>query len=116
MKNNNIDVYMTPLLEELHELWKGLLAWDVRKQEGHHMFTIWPILMWSIHALLAYGLFSGQVNKGYKGCPTCGPNTCVVVIPKSFGKLFMDVTTSGCNLLIHGYQMHVTSMGNLKER
>jgi hypothetical protein len=26
MKNNNIDVYMAPLLEELHELWKGVIA------------------------------------------------------------------------------------------
>lgn len=51
-----------------------MVAWDVRKLEGHRMFTLRPILMWSIHDLLAYGLFFGHVNKGYKGCPTCGPN------------------------------------------
>lgn len=75
-KNNKIDVYMAPLLEELYELWKGVVAWDVRKPEGHCMFTLQPILTWSIHDLLAYGLLYGQVNKGYKGCPACGLNTC----------------------------------------
>jgi len=33
--------------------------------------------MWAIHDLLAYGLLSGQVTKGYNYCLlTCGPNTC----------------------------------------
>ncbi len=72
--------------------------------------------MWSIHDLLAYGLLPSQVNKGYKGCHACGPNTCVVIIPKGLGKLFMDVTTSGCNLLIHGDQIHMTSMGKSKRK
>jgi hypothetical protein len=31
--------------------------------------------MWAIHDLLAYGLLSSQVTKGYKGCLDCGPNT-----------------------------------------
>jgi uncharacterized protein (UPF0212 family) len=30
--------------------------------------------MWAIHDLLTYGLLLVQVTKGYKGCPTCGPN------------------------------------------
>jgi len=51
-----------------------MVAWDVRKLEGHCMFTLWPILMWSMHDLLAYGLLFGQGNKGYKGCLACGPN------------------------------------------
>lgn len=32
--------------------------------------------MWSIHNLLAYEPLVGQVTKGYKGCPICGPNSC----------------------------------------
>jgi hypothetical protein len=72
--------------------------------------------MWSIHDLLVYELLYGQVNKGYKRCLACDPNTFVVVIPKSLGKLFMDVITSGCNIFIHGDQMHMISMQSLKER
>jgi len=40
------------------------------------MFSLWAIFMWSIHNLLAYEPLVGQVTKGYKGCLTCGPNSC----------------------------------------
>ena len=30
--------------------------------------------MWCIHDYPAYGLVSGQVTKGYKGCTECDPN------------------------------------------
>jgi hypothetical protein len=40
------------------------------------MFSLWAIFMWSIHNLLTYEPLVGQVTKGYKGCPTCGPNSC----------------------------------------
>jgi hypothetical protein len=42
---------------------------------GSKRFTLHGILMWAIHDLLTYGLLSGQVTKGYKGCPAYGPNT-----------------------------------------
>jgi hypothetical protein len=29
VKNNNIDIYMAPLVEKLQELWKGVDVWDV---------------------------------------------------------------------------------------
>jgi hypothetical protein len=32
-------------------------------------------LLEAIHDFLVYGLHFGQKTKGYKGCPTCGPNT-----------------------------------------
>jgi hypothetical protein len=34
MNNNNIDVYMAPLLEELQELDGRVWAWDVTKPGG----------------------------------------------------------------------------------
>jgi hypothetical protein len=37
-------------------------------------FKLRAILMWSIHDFPAYGLLAGQVTKGYKGCPPCGPH------------------------------------------
>ncbi len=62
---------MAPLLE----FWKGVHAWDVTKPIGDRRFIMHVFLMWSIHDLPTYGLLVGQVTKGYKGCPTYGPNT-----------------------------------------
>jgi hypothetical protein len=37
-------------------------------------FRLKAILMWCIHDFPAYGLVSGQVTKGYRGCTKCGPS------------------------------------------
>jgi hypothetical protein len=71
---DNIDVYLAPLIEELLELWEGVTATDVSTEGEERKFRLRAILMWCIHDLPAYGLVSGQVTKGYKGCPKCGPN------------------------------------------
>ncbi len=72
----NIDVYMVPLLIKLQLLWSGVDAWDITRLVGQQSFKMHGILMWAICDLLVYGLFLGQVTKGYKGCMACGPNTC----------------------------------------
>ena len=41
--------------------------------------------MWSIHDFPAYGLLAGKITKGYRGCPTCGPNVATRR-SKSLGK------------------------------
>jgi hypothetical protein len=46
------------------------------------------LLMWAIHDLLAYGLFSNQVTHGYKGCPMCGPN-----------KMYFQITNIMCAIV-----------------
>jgi hypothetical protein len=71
--SDNIDVYLAPLIEELLELWEGVDATDVSAMEGRQRFSLKAILMWCIHDFLAYGLASGQVTKGYKGCLECDP-------------------------------------------
>jgi hypothetical protein len=56
VKSYNIDVFMAPLIEELQELW--VLRWDVSPLEGNSQkFTLWTILIWSIHDLSTYGFF-----------------------------------------------------------
>lgn len=72
--SENIDVYLAPLIEELQELWSGVDAVDVSGEHGKRNFKLKAILMWCIHDYPAYGLVSGQVTKGYKGCTECGPN------------------------------------------
>ena len=70
----NVDVYLAPLLEELMELWVGVEAQDVSNAISNTRFSLRAMLMWCIHDFPAYGLASGQVTKGYKGCPECGPD------------------------------------------
>ena len=72
--SENIDVYLAPLIEELQQLWHGVNAVDVSTDGENKHFVLKAILMWCIHDYPAYGLVSGQVTKGYKGCIECGPN------------------------------------------
>jgi hypothetical protein len=76
--SDNIDVYMALLIEELQELWGGVDVVDVSDEHGNRSFNLKVILMWCIHDCPVYGLVSGQVTKGYKGCTECDPNvtTC----------------------------------------
>ena len=85
VKEENIYVYLTPLIKELQRLWKWVMTIDgsvlekASSCEGSIYFTnlnfnLRAILMWSIHDFPAYGLLAGQVMKGYRGCPPCGPH------------------------------------------
>jgi hypothetical protein len=47
----NFDVYMEPLLEELLELWEGVLAYDVLKDMGSREFRLRGMLLWTIHGM-----------------------------------------------------------------
>jgi hypothetical protein len=51
-----INVFMQPLIEELKVLWQGVEAYDSHLK---HSFTLRATYLWSIHDLLAYGIFSG---------------------------------------------------------
>jgi len=72
VKDANMDTYMAPLIEELQELWKGVISFDVLAEVGKQTFKLRGIFMGTIHDFLAYGLIMGCVTKGYKGCPICG--------------------------------------------
>jgi hypothetical protein len=72
--SDNIDVYLAPLIEELLELWEGVTSTDVSSETENKTFSLRAMLIWYKHDFPAYGLLSGQVTKGYKGCPECGPN------------------------------------------
>jgi hypothetical protein len=69
----NFDVYMEPLLEELLELWEGVLAYDVLKDMGSREFKLQGMLLWTIHDYPRYGTIGGFAHQGYVGCPYCGP-------------------------------------------
>jgi hypothetical protein len=49
IKNANMDTYMAPLIEELQELWRGVISFDVLAEVGKQTFKLRGILMWTIH-------------------------------------------------------------------
>jgi hypothetical protein len=77
VKDANMDTYVAPLIEELQELWKGVIAFDVSTEVGKQTFKFQGILMWTIHDFPIYALVVGCVTKGYKGYPVCGPSIVV---------------------------------------
>lgn len=71
-----IDVYLTPLVEELRELWiEGAICYDAARWRGECRFTLRAMLLWCVHDFPAYAMLAGTTNKGYCACPVCGPNT-----------------------------------------
>ena len=70
---NDIDVYLAPLLDDLKMLWDvGVECYDVHQQK---VFTLRVALLWTINDFPAYGNLSGCVVKGYFACPICGEDT-----------------------------------------
>jgi hypothetical protein len=60
--DNDIDVYLRPLVEELLQLWAkpGVRAWDEHKQEP---FNLRALLFVTINDWPALSNLSGQTNK-----------------------------------------------------
>jgi hypothetical protein len=50
---------MEPLVEELLELWSGVPAFDITKEEGLCNFTLRAMLIWTIHDFPGYGIVGG---------------------------------------------------------
>jgi hypothetical protein len=69
---NDIDVFLKPLIEDLQKLWHGKQVYDAYKKES---FTLRAILLWTISDFPAYGNLSGNIIKGYNGCPICVDKT-----------------------------------------
>ena len=73
--DKNVDVYLAPLIEELQELWKGIDCVDgSQRNSDDKTFKLHGMLLWTVNDFPAYGLISGQVTKGHRACPMCGPN------------------------------------------
>ncbi|KAH7833075.1 hypothetical protein Vadar_002868 [Vaccinium darrowii] len=66
---NNIDIYLQPLIEELKELREvGVHTHDASTNQNFKMHVA---LMWTINDFPAYANFSGSSNKGRLACPCC---------------------------------------------
>jgi len=70
---NDIDVYLSPLIEDFTKLWdEGVDVFDVYQNET---FKLSAMLFCTINNFLAYGNLSGYNAKGHHACPICEGDT-----------------------------------------
>ena len=70
---NDIDVYLSPLIEDLRLLWnEGIEVFDAYEKVN---FNLRALLLWTINDFLAYGNLSGYSVKGHHACLICEENT-----------------------------------------
>ncbi|RDX79872.1 hypothetical protein CR513_39662, partial [Mucuna pruriens] len=70
---NDMDVYLSPLVEDLRMLWdKGVDAFD---RNNNPNFKIRSMLFYTINDFLTYGNLFGYSVKGHKTCPICEEST-----------------------------------------
>jgi hypothetical protein len=104
--SKNIDVFLRPLLRELLQLWEGIVAQDFSRPEGDRRFIMRGLLMWTISDFPAYALISGLCCKGYKGCPTCGPETESRLART--GDVRADRSTKGSKIVYGGMRRYLS--------
>lgn len=76
VNGKTFNVFIQPVVDELLELWEeGVVVKDASVREGEQLKLLRGILLWCIHDYPAYGMVSGLVTKGYRGCVCCGPYT-----------------------------------------
>ncbi|CAN6547389.1 unnamed protein product [Malus baccata var. baccata] len=70
---NDIDVYLSPLIDELQTLWEtGVETYDISTRQN---FQMRAALMWTINAYPAYAYMSGWSTQGRLACPYCASKT-----------------------------------------
>ncbi|KAK9054123.1 hypothetical protein SSX86_025200 [Deinandra increscens subsp. villosa] len=70
---NDIDVYLSPLIDDLKTLWDtGVDVYDAYKKEH---FQLRAMIFCTINDFPAYGNLSGYSTKGKKACPICEEET-----------------------------------------
>ncbi|XP_058733241.1 uncharacterized protein LOC131604843 [Vicia villosa] len=71
---NDIDVYLSPLIDDLKVLWEeGVDVFDAHSGE---QFNVCAMLFCTIKDFLAYGNLSWYNVKGHKACSICEKDTC----------------------------------------
>ncbi|KAL7588025.1 hypothetical protein Lser_V15G35834 [Lactuca serriola] len=71
--SNDIDVYLSPLIDDLKTLWSsGVDVYDAYKKQH---FQLRAMIFCTISDFPAYGNLSGYKTKGKKACPICEDQT-----------------------------------------
>ena len=73
---NEIDDYLSPLIDDLRKLWdEGVSVFDRIQNET---FDLRAKLFCTINDFPAYGNLSGYNVKGHRACPICEENTSYI--------------------------------------
>jgi len=67
----DFDVFLEPLIEELLQLWSGVMTYDAASRTK---FNLHAAVLWSINDYLALGTLSSQTTKVYYACVHCDKN------------------------------------------
>ena len=92
--DNDIDVYLRPLVDELLQLWAepGVRVWDEHKQEE---FDLRALLFVTINDWPILSNLLGQTNKAYHACTHCLDDTESVYLDKC--RKYVLETSSICS-------------------
>ena len=82
----DIDIYLQPLIDELKQLWEGVVTFD---SFNNSEFTMRVRVLWAIHDYPALGTLSGCTTHGYFACPICGEDTCSYHLSESKKMCYM---------------------------
>jgi len=70
---NDIDVYLSPLIEDLNLMWdQGVEVFD---RLANETFKLHAMLFFTVNDFPTYGNLSGYSVKGHKACPICEEDT-----------------------------------------
>ena len=73
---NDIDMYLSPLIEDPRTMWEHEVdVWDANLQET---FRLHAMVLCTINDFPAYKNLSGYNVKGHHACPMCEKNTSFV--------------------------------------
>jgi hypothetical protein len=94
----HLNMFMEPLIDELHDLWNGVRTYDSSRKE---YFNMWVAFLWSIHDFPAYGMFSGWSTHGRLCCPVCMGDTDAFHLKYGGKCCFLIVTVGSCLMITH---------------
>jgi Transposase family tnp2 len=84
---NDIDVYLTPLIEDLQKLWKeGVEVYDSYLKE---YFPLHAIVVCTVNDYPALANLSGYKNKGAKACVICQEDTHTIRLTNYKKNIYM---------------------------
>ena len=69
----DFDLFMEPLVEELQQLWKGVLTRDLYSSPPADFF-LHVVIIWCIHDYPTMGTMSRRTTHGYNACVRCDRN------------------------------------------
>ena len=84
---NDIDVYLSPLIQDLKLMWdQGVEVFD---EFANETFKMHVMLFCTVNDFLAYGNLSRYSVKGHKACPICEEDT---TSQQLIGKYIINLT------------------------